>query len=228
MTSHKTASIVIPAYNEEDAIRETVERVSAVCNRIGNCEIIAVDDGSSDSTYEILKRMKNIKVVKHKENKGKAVALETGFNNSSGEILATIDADLTYPEDEMPELIKHIRSDKADMVIGSRFVYKTKNMPRLNYCGNRFFAFLISFLTGKRITDGSSGMRAFRRCMLKDMDIKSRNLSWEVEMTTRSIVKGYRVMEIPINYHHRVGFSKLKPFRDGFDFLLAILRARFS
>jgi glycosyltransferase involved in cell wall biosynthesis len=225
--TEKYVSVVIPAYNEEKAITETVNRIKGVCKKIGNCEIIVVDDGSKDNTYNITKGVRGIKLFRHRGNKGKAVALNTGFKNSSGKILVTIDADLTYPEDKIPKLVEPIKNNTADMVIGSRFMYETRNMPKLNYYGNKFFSFLISFLTEEKITDGSSGMRAFRTDLLKNLDVKSKGLSWEVEMTTRSIVKGYKVLEIPIEYHHRVGSSKLKPLTDGFRFLFAILRARF-
>ncbi|GAI53997.1 unnamed protein product, partial [marine sediment metagenome] len=99
--------------------------------------------------------------------------------------------------------------------------------PKLNYLGNIFFSNLISILTRKRITDASSGMRAFNKKILSELNIKSNGLNWEVEMTTKVLKKNLKIKEVPITYNERVGKSKLKPISDGFHFLITILRSRF-
>ncbi|MBN2331319.1 MAG: glycosyltransferase family 2 protein [Candidatus Aenigmarchaeota archaeon] len=218
-------SIVIPAYNEEEAIEDVVNEVKAV--RLPDKEIVVVDDGSSDGTYTIASRMKGIRLLRHAKNKGKAGALETGFDNSSGQVLATIDADCTYPAKEIAVMSRLIADGKADVVIGSRFMGRETGMSKLNYLGNVFFSGLISMLTGKRVTDASSGLRALRKEVWDSIEVKSKGLDWEVEFTTRVLRKGYRLVEIPIEYNERVGQAKLSPLRDGLRFLRAILRASF-
>ncbi|MBI1971960.1 MAG: glycosyltransferase family 2 protein [Candidatus Aenigmarchaeota archaeon] len=239
-------SIIVPAYNEEGGIRRTVERVKKV--KFGEkSEIIVVDDGSSDRTYENAKKIKGIRILKHRVNKGKAAALRTGFSAAKGDAVATIDADCTYPPEQLPKMLKLIRSEKADVVLGSRFYHKKRGVSIIfgagkkvlsaiagaksddytNFYGNALFSSLITVLTGRPITDGSTGLRVFRKKILDGMRIKSRGLDWEVEMTTRSLTAGLNVVEIPINYYPRVGRTKLKILKDGLGFLVGIVRGRF-
>lgn len=248
--------MIIPAYNEEKGIEETVRKVKSKTRSI-NPEIIVVDDGSKDATYAVARKIKGIKLIRQPTNKGKAEALRTGFEHAKGGLLAAIDADCTYPPESLASMIKKVESG-FDMVIGSRFLNKKTRLPfaigfplhvasllfskafsagiandPTNYYGNAFFSWLITILAGKRITDGSSGLRVFKRSVWKSIgkDIKIKKppgLEWEVEMTTRTIMKGFSVAEIPIKYYPRIGASKLRLFSDGFRFLLGILRGRFS
>ena len=220
-------SIIIPAYNEESAIKNVVDEVKKINLHSIQKEIIIVDDGSKDKTYEIAKNISDVNLLKHKYNKGKASALKNGFDHATGELLMTIDADCTYPVSSIPFLVDTVKKEDADMVIASRFLGQITAMSKLNYYGNVAFSKLISILTGKVITDGSSGMRVFKHCIWDDIDVKSRGLDWEVEMTTKVIQKGYDVFEIPIAYSDRVGSSKLNPLTDGFRFFVAIIRGRF-
>ena len=239
-------SIIIPAYNEENGIRKTVEGVKKI-RFSERREIIVVDDGSRDNTYNEAKKIKGIRLLKHGKNKGKAAALHTGFNAATGDVVATIDSDCTYPPQPIPKMLKMIRSGSADVVLGSRFYNKKRGLYILigaakkifasltqrksedhtNFYGNAIFSALITMITGRRITDGSTGLRVFRKRILKDMKIKSCGLDWEVEMTTRSIRNGLNVVEIPINYYPRVGRTKLKILNDGLRFFVGIVRGRF-
>ncbi|MFH1105710.1 MAG: glycosyltransferase family 2 protein [Candidatus Aenigmatarchaeota archaeon] len=248
-------SIVIPAYNEEKGIEKTVRKVKLKTISL-RPEIIVVDDGSKDGTYAVAKKIRGIRLIKQLSNKGKAEALKAGFALSKGGLLATIDADCTYPPESLASMVKKAESG-FDMVIGSRFLGKNPKLPFAigfplyaaslvlskilstdivkdpsNYYGNAFFSWAITILTGKRITDGSSGLRIFKRSVWeaigKDIKIKKPpGLEWEVEMTTRAIKKGFSVAEIPIKYYPRAGVSKLRPFADGIRFLSGILRGRF-
>ncbi|MBI4167846.1 MAG: glycosyltransferase family 2 protein [Candidatus Aenigmarchaeota archaeon] len=239
-------SIIVPAYNEENGIRKTVERVKKVKFK-EKSEIIVVDDGSRDNTYSEAEKIRGVRVLKHEINKGKAAALYTGIAAAEGDVVATIDADCTYPPEPLPEMLKMIRDGKADVVLGSRFYHRkrgadivfgatkkilstvigVRNHDYTNFYGNAVFSSLISVLTNKRITDGSTGLRAFRKEILVNMRIKSRGLDWEVEMTTRSVRAGLNVIEIPIDYYPRVGATKLKILKDGIRFFVGIVRGRF-
>ena len=239
-------SIIVPAYNEENGIRKTVEKVKKVKFN-EKSEIIVVDDGSSDGTYKEAGKIKGARILKHVTNRGKAAALHTGFNAAKGDVVATIDADCTYPPEPIPRMLKLIRRGEADVVLGSRFYHKkrgfnvvlgaakkilstasgAKNEDYTNFYGNAIFSALITILAGRQITDGSTGLRVFRKKILGLMRIKSRGLSWEVEMTTRSIRAGLKVVEIPIDYYPRVGRTKLKILKDGFGFFVGIVRGRF-
>lgn len=218
-----SVTIVIPAYNEEKAIG----RVLSDVGRLGiRKEVIVVDDGSSDRTSCIAERSKGVKVISHSRNMGKAHALRTGIMAASNDMIVTMDADCTYPAEAIPRLIDEL--DKGnDLVVGSRFSGKDRDMPRLNSFGNKVFSLLITMLTWRMVSDSSSGMRAFRKGLWGSLGMKARNLEGEVEMTTRCLRKGLKVSEIPIPYMERVGRSKLSPAKDGIRFLLAIMMARF-
>ncbi len=221
-------SVVVPAYNEEKALKNVIGKTQEVLKGLES-EIIIVDDGSNDSTYEVAKKLecREILVLRHEKNKGKAAALETGYETARGKILVNIDADCTYPPEAIPKLVAPVESGEADLVLASRFAGKVDDMKTLNRLGNIFFSSLVSLLTGKNITDASTGMRAFSKSLWKNMRVEAQGLDWEVEMTTRTIRKGFRVVEVPIVYSNRVGESKLVPTRDGFAFLKAVVKGRF-
>ncbi len=239
-------SIIVPAYNEEKGITTTVARLKKVKFEEPS-EIIVVDDGSTDDTYKEARKNRGIRIVRHAINKGKAAALDTGFSAARGDIVATTDADCTYPPEPLPGMLKTVRANKADMVLGSRFLQKkrglcvipgamkkaisalagVKDTDHTNFYGNAVFSYMISILTGRKITDGSTGLRVFRKNMLDTIKIKSKGLDWEVEMTTRALRSGFVVKEIPIEYYPRVGKTKLRPFRDGIRFFSGVVRGKF-
>ncbi len=239
-------SVIVPAYNEEKGIRKTVERVKRV-RFPEKAEIIVVDDGSSDNTYAEANKIKNVRIIRHAKNMGKAAALETGFKAAKSDVVATIDADCTYPPEAIPKMLKLIRSG-GDMVLGSRFFNKKRGLNIIigaayraaaslvgvrsgdytNFYGNALFSLLITALTGKKITDGSTGLRVFRKKIMGKIKVRSRGLDWEVEMTTRALRAGCAVMEVPIEYYPRVGKTKLRPIKDGVRFLVGIVRGRFA
>ncbi len=239
-------SIIVPAYNEEKGITKTIARLKKVKFREPS-EIIVVDDGSADDTYKEARKNSGIKIVRHAINRGKAAALDTGFSAARGDIVATMDADCTYPPEPLPYMLGMIRANEADMVMGSRFLRKergpfvalgavkkiisslmgVKDPDHTNFYGNAVFSSMISVLTGKKITDGSTGLRIFRKNILGSVKIKSRGLDWEVEMTTRTLRNGFIAKEVPIEYYPRVGKTKLRPFRDGLRFFVAVVRGKF-
>ncbi len=202
-------SLIIPAYNEEKALPLVIEEYKDKVD-----EIIVVDDGSSDNTYNIAKKY-DIKVYKHEKNQGKVAALHSGVKNSNGEIIIFTDADYTYPAKYVPQFIAEIEKD-ADLVLGSRFLNGINNMPILNTVGNMMFSAIISYIICKNITDGQTGFRAFKRDLFSKLDVDAISLEYETKMTLRAGKSGYKIVEIPIEYRKRIGHSKLKPIQDGF------------
>lgn len=220
MEQDKKYTVIIPAYNEEEAIVSTVEGVKKVTD--GAFEILVVDDGSRDKTFDLAKSC-NVRVIKHEKNQGKAAALETGVMNAKGDIVATIDADCTYEAGKIRELVKLIENG-TDLAIGSRFLGRAEGLKMLNRAGNWIFSSLISLFTGQRVTDAQSGLRAFRKDLFFRLAVRAKGLDWETEMTARAVREGYSVVEIPIEYYERVGISKLHPFKDGYRMLRGVLR----
>lgn len=211
-------SLVIPAYNEEKAIKPVVEEYAPYVD-----EIIIVDDGSTDTTFEIAKTLQDEKtrVLRHERNLGKVAALRTGVEHTTGDIVIFTDADCTYPARYIPEFIDKIEHG-FDLILGSRQINR-ENIPMFNRLGNFFFSSLAAYISGKTIVDSQTGFRAFRREMFEKFDVDAKSLEFETKMTVRAAKLGYKIAEIPIEYRERVGTSKLHPIRDGLKMFFGLL-----
>jgi dolichol-phosphate hexosyltransferase len=211
-------SLIVPAFNEELAIGLVIKEYYPFVD-----EIIVVDDGSSDKTYQIASGLSDekVSVFKHDKNKGKVGALITGVKKASGDIIIFTDADCTYPARYIPLFIEELNKG-ADLVLGSRMI-ESHNIPLFNRLGNAIFSILATYISGKEILDGQTGMRAFRKDMFNSLSVKAKSLEFETKMTVRAAKLGYNIIEIPIEYRERVGVSKLHPIRDGYRMLRALL-----
>jgi len=211
-------SLVIPAFNEEKALRAVIHEYAPYAD-----EIIIVDDGSSDSTCRIAESLENEKVrlFRHEKNQGKVAALRTGVGHSSGDIVIFTDADCTYPARYIPDFLEKIAAG-YDLVLGSRQIRK-ENIPLFNRLGNFIFSSLAAYISGKTIVDSQTGFRAFRREMFAKFDVEAKSLEFETKMTVRAAKLGYKIAEVPIEYRERVGVSKLRPIRDGFKMFFGLL-----
>lgn len=211
-------SLIIPAYNEERAVGPVIEEYYPFVD-----EIIVVDDGSSDKTYDIASKHSDNKVmvIKHNQNQGKVGALMTGVGMATGEIIVFTDADCTYPARYVPDFIKELNNG-ADLVLGSRMI-ESHNIPLFNRLGNVIFSTLATYISGKIILDGQTGMRAFKRSMFDVLRVQAKSLEFETKMTVRAAKLGYTIVEIPIEYRERIGVSKLHPIRDGYRMLRALI-----
>lgn len=227
-------SIIIPAYNEEGGIEKVVKEVKSFAPK---AEIIVVDDGSKDRTYELAKSL-GVHVIKHEINKGKANALRTGYAAAKGDIIVTIDADCSYPPKEIPKLLSRIEAG-ADIVVGSRFlVSEEKQKSFFNFrtpngfewyraWANIIGAKVASLILAYHLTDVTTGLRAFKK-EISGLKVYANGLDYEAELTAKAITMGYKYYEVPIEFSERVGVSKLKFFRSIVKFFLAILRGKFK
>jgi len=221
-------SVVIPAYNEEQGLAAIIERVLAVRPALAldgiGLELLVVDDGSRDGTAEIARRYADVRLVQHSTNRGYGAALKTGFAAACGEWLGFMDADGTYPPEELPALCAVLcTGDGADLVVGSRRSGQSSEMPFLRRVGNRLWSGLVSTLGGRRVLDPASGMRVFRREILARLYPLPDGLNLTPVMSTRAIHEGIRLAEIPIPYRERQGRSKLSVVNDGMRFLGTIV-----
>lgn len=220
-------SVVIPAYNEEAGIAEIVQRVLAVkedLKKVGvsDFELLVVDDGSRDHTAQIVAEIQGVRLIQHQTNKGYGAALKTGFSQAQGDLIGFLDADGTYPPEYFPQLCSAALNG-GDMVIGSRMSGTESQMPLTRRVGNLFFASLISLLGRQRISDSASGMRVFKRDILKRIYPLPDGLNLTPVMSTRAIHEGIRMVEVPITYSERLGQSKLSVVGDGSVFLQSII-----
>ncbi len=220
-------SVVIPAWNEEDGIAAIVERVLAVrpaLTEVGvaDLELIVVDDGSTDRTAEVVASCPGAQLVQHATNKGYGAALKTGFSAASGDLLAFLDADGTYPPERFPDLCKEAL-DGADLVVGSRRSGTDSEMPLVRRVGNLIWSNLVTLLGNHRVIDPASGMRVFRREALEQLYPLPDGLNFTPVMSTRAVHEDVQLAEIPIPYEERVGRSKLSVVGDGMRFLRTII-----
>jgi glycosyltransferase involved in cell wall biosynthesis len=223
-------SIIIPVYNEEHSIQEIVKKIiSLEFNQFAK-EIIIIDDGSTDNTSKILKnfqKYEDLKIVTHRKNLGKGMALRRGIEDSTGEVIAFQDSDFEYDPEELPKLIDQIRGGEY-VVYGSRFLGTVKGMSFIFYIGNKFLTFLTRLLYGVSITDMETGFKVFRREVLENMSLQSKGFEIEPELTAKVLKKGYRIKEIPINYVGREKEQKKITVRDGIVAFFILIKYRFS
>jgi glycosyltransferase involved in cell wall biosynthesis len=218
-------SIIIPAYNEVNFIRDVIRRVQETPYEK---EIIIIDDGSVDGTRDILNNLKepNITVVLQEVNQGKGAALRAGFARAKGDIVIIQDADLEYDPRDYPKLLEPILEGKADVVYGSRFLGGPHRVLYFwHYVGNMGVTLLSNMFTNLNLTDMETGYKVFKREVLKDIRIESNRFGFEPEITSKIAKKRYRVFEIPISYYGRsYEEGKKITWKDGIKAFFTILK----
>jgi glycosyltransferase involved in cell wall biosynthesis len=223
-------SIVVPALNEEEAIegvlRSCFAAADGICREGGvdSVEVILVDDGSTDATAEVARRVEGVRIVSHERTRGYGAALMTGFRAAEGEYLGFLDGDGTCDPAAFGGLLKELRVEGgADLAIGMRLGSGTR-MPFVRRVGNRFFATLLRVLSGRKVRDTASGMRVFRRELLGAFGALPEGLDFTPAMTSRvAFDPALAFVERPIPYSERAGASKLGVVSDGWRFLRAIV-----
>lgn len=223
MENETQYTIIIPAYNEEEAISGFLDELKTTMEKTNvTYEILVIDDGSTDKTIEIVKKKKKVKLLEHPYNKGYGAAIKTGIKNAEGGNIIILDADGTYSATDIPRLLEFV--DEYDMVVGAR-TGKETHIPLTRKPGKLILSLLANYLTGKKIPDLNSGMRIFRKkAVLKFYDIFPSGFSFTTTITLAYLVNEYTVKYVPINYYRRKGESKINVVSDGLGFILLILR----
>lgn len=222
-------SVVIPAYNEAQGIRPTLEAlVAALADSGHDHEVLIVDDGSTDGTSDIVTELAGevdtVRVVRHERNRGYGAALKTGIRAADADVIVITDADGTYPNERIPELYRRLVDEKADMVVGSR-TGDNVHIPLIRRPAKAFLRWLANYLSGHHIPDLNSGLRVFRRePIVERFNLVSDGFSFTTTTLLALLARGHPVVFVPIDYHHRTGNSKIRPIHDTFNFLVLILR----
>ncbi|HLA49040.1 MAG TPA: glycosyltransferase family 2 protein [Candidatus Saccharimonadales bacterium] len=211
MTKCRKLSVVIPCYNEKETIEKILEEIDAVDLGSTKKEIIIIDDGSSDGTRQILKKLaggnKSIKLIFQEVNQGKGAALKRGILESSGDVLVIQDADLEYDPQEYKRLLYPIERGQGDVVYGSRF--KGGEPHRMIYyrhqVANKFLTMLSNIFTGLNLSDMETCYKMFRGDLVRGLakKLQAKRFGFEPEITARVAKSGARVYEVGISYYGR-------------------------
>lgn len=226
MTSRECAcSIVVPLLNEEESLKELTERIHQNLTRIGRTfEMIFVDDGSTDGSFEVIRRLKEqypmLRAIRFRKNFGKSAALSEAFKIARGKYVITMDADLQDDPDELPNLIQKM-DEGYDLVSGWK---KVRHDPISKTIPSRFFNWVTRIMTGIRLHDFNCGLKAYRQEVVRDVQVYGELHRYIPVLAKR---EGYqRITEIVVKHHARkYGYSKfgLSRFIKGFLDLVTVL-----
>jgi glycosyltransferase involved in cell wall biosynthesis len=222
-------SVIIPVYNEAKTIEEIIRRVQAT-GLVD--EILAIDDGSTDGSRELLEKLNQdgkIKVVNHDHNQGKGSAVRTGIQNASGDLILIQDADLEYDPREYPNLLRPIQEGIADVVYGSRFLGAGRR-PVLywNMVANKILTFVTNILYNNILTDMETGYKLFRREVVQNMLLHAHGFEFEPEFTAKILKGKVRIYEVPITFNPRdYSEGKKIKMKDAFIAMWTLIKYRF-
>ena len=222
----------MPFFNEENTLEIAVTNL---VNEDFASEIILVNDGSNDKSYEIATSLQNkhefIKLIESKENKGKGHALKLGINVASKKFIGVLDADLEYSPNDLKNLFQEIDINNLDIVCGSRFIgdFKRDNIYVRTYLANKFLSMFFSIIHREKVTDIATCLKVFRKTLFDSIDLKANGFSIEVEILAKTLSKSDNFKEFPISYTAR-SYEEGKKIKliDGFRYIYSIIRYSFK
>ena len=225
-------SVLIPVHNEESTIEEVVRQVRAVDLGDAELELVIVDDASTDSTparLDSLADLECVTVLTHPVNRGKGAAIRTALEAATGDYVIIQDADLEYDPGDYPRLLEPILAGRADVVYGSRFKGRVKNMAFVNLMANKLLAWAATILFFKRITDEATCYKLFSTNVLRSFDLQCERFEFCPEVTAKTVRGHWRLVEVPISYEGRtVQAGKKIRARDGLEAIWTLLRYSFK
>ncbi len=213
-------SVMIPCHNERDAIARVLDQIEGAVKSIGlPCEIIVIDDGSTDGSADLVD-LRRFRLVRNPARLGYGAALKAGARAARYDTILITDADGTYPNERIPDLLKALEGN--DMAVGARPHVSIQSARRPAKWVLRTLA---QYLCRRPIPDLNSGFRVFTRELFEKFEhLYPDGFSLTTTITLASLTSGRRVAYLPIDYHPRVGTSKIRPIQDTLGFLSLILR----
>ncbi len=226
-------SIIIPIYNEEHTIGQVLQEIAQV--DLGDLakEIVAVDDGSTDRSAEIVQQFAeqsvlDVNLVISPENRGKGTAIRLGLEHISGDIVLIQDADIEYDPQDYPRLLSPILSGQAQVVYGTRFHRKIKGMALPNRLANWILPRLANLLYGTAITDEATAYKVFDAEVIKSIELECVGFEFCPEVTAKISRAGYQIHEVPISYRPRSSRAGKKiRWTDGVIAIWTLIKYRF-
>lgn len=209
-------AIIIPVYNHYQMAPAVIKKSLAL-----GIPVIAVDDGSTDSSYQNIKKIKGIKIIRHEKNMGKGAAIKTGFAEAAGiaDWAITIDADGQHAPSEALRLISAIPFGKRPIVIGMREDMSGSDVPWTSRFGRGFSNFWVRLSGGPKVRDSQSGFRVYPLPEADNLKVKAKRFQFEVEILARAGWKGIPVIECPVSVTYTPGEKRISHFRPFVDFL---------
>ena len=219
MAKKEKISIIMPAYNEADAIGEVLDKLVPMANENG-WEVIVVDDGSSDNTGDIA-GTRGAKVLTHPSNQGYSASLSTGIRATDADIVVFIDSDGQQNQNDIPRLLEHI--GQYDMVVGARM--KDSHIDLHRRPGKKILKWFADYLAKEKIPDINSGFRAFKRdVLLRYLHLMPQGFSISTTSTFAMLKGDHQIKWIPIRTTRRIGTSTVKQLKHGPETMMLMLR----
>jgi dolichol-phosphate mannosyltransferase len=224
-------SIIIPCYNEERTVFEVVDEV---CKQFAESDVIVVDDGSTDKSFNEISKVNhnNLKALKHKKNIGKGAAMRTGLKNieKSTDIVIFTDADKEILIDDIYRIFNYYEKNNVDAVFGSRFLKisfsKKYQMGLHRYLANKLLTLLINKICRQQLTDMETAVKSFKSNLINILNLKSNGFDIEPEIVKALSKQKVAIHEVPISYEPRTSAEGKKiSFKDGLVTLNYILKS---
>ena len=218
-------TVVLPAYNEVGHIVAEVERICVALEASGRSyELLVIDDGSTDGTGDAVQGLPSVRLLRFDTNRGTGTARRIGTQEARGRYVAWTDADMTYPNERIPELVAHLEASGAHQVVGAR-TSEEGTLRFLRVPAKWTIKRLAEYLTSTRIPDLNSGLRVFSRQEATPyLGLLPPGFSCVTTLTLAFLSNGLRVEYVPIDYAKRAGRSHFHPIKDAYRYLLQIIR----
>lgn len=218
--------VIIPTYNEENNIADLISRIKAQ-----GLDVLIIDDGSVDNTYNIVKGFKEqVVLIKNEVNLGKGASLLRGFQyalDNNYDAVITMDGDGQHDPGDIAFFTRLAQYSDSAVIIGNR-MNRTKNMPLLRLLTNKFMSWLISLVAKQKIPDTQCGFRLIKKDVLKALDLSTDKFETESEILIQASRKGFKIESVPINTIYADEKSSINPFLDTVRFIRFIVKELFK